>query len=181
MARSYSDEDDSTLPGSAWPEESLTVTDTLLWTTCWFVMTVRGPAKNPLPRPSPVSIDTIAGIDRLMTSSRLGTSACAGPTTSCGGVMEAPAAGEDAPGRSTEPTAGPAAKSGKAGAVEGASAGGSTRGADLTELTCRATSVPAATTATTPSATHEVVDEIAVAAPRRGGSASSWGSCSAPV
>src|ERR1700741_634805 len=32
-------------------------------------MTVRGAAKNPLPRPWPVSIDTIAGIARLMTSS----------------------------------------------------------------------------------------------------------------
>ena len=54
-------DDVSTRPGSVCPFDSRTVTDTLSWTTWRLVMTVRGAAKNPLPRPWPASIDTIAG------------------------------------------------------------------------------------------------------------------------
>ena len=48
----------------------LKITDTLSCTTWRLVTTVRGAAKNPLPRASPASIDTIAGIARLTTSSK---------------------------------------------------------------------------------------------------------------
>ena len=51
IARSFSLDDVSTRPGSVWPVESRTVTDTLSWMTWRLVMTVRGAAKNPLPRP----------------------------------------------------------------------------------------------------------------------------------
>ena len=50
-ARSNSADDDSTRPGSDCPFDSRTVTDMLFWTTWRFVTTVRGAAKNPLPRP----------------------------------------------------------------------------------------------------------------------------------
>ena len=53
IARSYSVDDVSTRPGSVCPFESRTVTDTLFCTTWRLVMTVRGAAKNPLPRPWP--------------------------------------------------------------------------------------------------------------------------------
>src|SRR5260221_321362 len=69
-ARSKSCETPSTRPGKVAPDARRTVTDTLGPTTCRLVMTVLGSAKNPLPRPCGVSIETIAGIELLTTSSR---------------------------------------------------------------------------------------------------------------
>src|SRR3954471_3729871 len=69
-ARSKSRDTVSTRPGNAAPDASRIVTEVLVPTTCRFVMTASAAAKNPLPRPSRVSIDTIAGMELLTTSSR---------------------------------------------------------------------------------------------------------------
>ena len=61
-----------------------------LGSTWRLVMTVRGAAKNPLPRPSPASIDTIAGIAPLTTSSReLGVRWCNGRVQGAMGAIGA--------------------------------------------------------------------------------------------
>src|SRR5437016_1516552 len=69
MARSNSCEVVSTRPDSVAPDARRTVTEVLVDTTCRLVTMVWGAAKKPLPRPSRVSIETIAGTELLTTSS----------------------------------------------------------------------------------------------------------------
>src|SRR5688572_8360508 len=69
-ARSASGEVRSTRPCAVLPDERRTVTAAFVPTTWLLVTRTPGPTKNPLPRPSRVSMETTAGAARLITSSR---------------------------------------------------------------------------------------------------------------
>src|SRR5688500_5002041 len=117
-------------------------------------MTVRGAAKNPLPRPVPASMDTIAGIERLTTSSKLSvvaTGAIAAPgAPGAIGASGAPGASGAlglSAGLSAVATCEDGAKADASGATDSVAFAGVF---DLTGITWRAMRPPAATTATTP-------------------------------
>ena len=122
-------------------------------------MTVRGAAKNPLPRPWPASIDTIAGIARLTTSSRrprcVGCDGCDGAMGASGAMGATGAMGAigamGAEVRMRAPTGAQVAT-----AATSTGAGWRVRrsrarpAAWPTGITCSAMSMPAAARPTTP-------------------------------
>ena len=162
-------EDVSTLPGSVCPVDSRTVTDTLPLITCRFVMTVFDAAKNPLPRPWPTSIDTIAGIERLMMSSRpspgaldargaLGATAAPGAFGATGaGETGSPAGALGSRGADASGVFGSSGSPGSWSSLAARAGAGSTCAAGMT---CNPTSVPAATAATLPRITQGRSDDF---------------------